>query len=196
MPQEIALIEELPPHPVVMDVGANVGAFAAAVLERRPEAKLFAFEAQETARREFAARHPQIPVWGALGARHERRMLFSDAPASELGTFYPRPAMPMIVERPLGEVTVWSLADLWDEFGVETVDLLKIDTEGAELEILRGAAPLVHRFSTITWEFITGPTAYVEQTLTDFHELLPDFTIEKMSEDHDGLAIIVARNER
>lgn len=179
-PEELALLDELPDAPVVFDVGANVGDYTAAALARRPAALVFPFEAQETARRAFESRHPFVPIWGALGAAVERRMLWSDAPRSELGSFYTRPALPPIKEQPVGEITVWPLTELWIEFGIERVDLMKIDVEGAELEVLRGAAPLLDRFDAITFEFITGITRYVDQSLGEFEELLGDFTIERL----------------
>src|SRR5262249_3892450 len=36
------------------------------------------------------------------------------------------------------EVEVWSVADLIDRKGLEPPDVLKVDVEGAELEVLRG----------------------------------------------------------
>lgn len=44
------------------------------------------------------------------------------------------------------------LPDVLREFGVESIDLLKIDTEGSELDVLRSAEPLLDRTDVILVE--------------------------------------------
>lgn len=192
-PQELEMLDRLPERPVVLDVGANIGAFTAAVLARRPEARVFAFEAQEDARRVFAGRFPAVPIWGALGAESGRREMWSDAEASELGTFHPRIVPPIVLES-RGEVTVWPLATLWPELEVERADLLKIDVEGGELDVLRGALPILSRIGTIYWENTVGANAYTRHTLRDFRELLTDFDVVQMKPaQDDDLELLVAK---
>lgn len=178
---EKSLINELPDAPVVIDVGANVGEFTAAVLAARPPAWVLAIEPQASAfdhlRREFGANERVLLVNGAVGGRRERRTLFSDSPDSYLATFHPRSHMPMIQTSPVGEVEVWPLASLTENAFASRIDLLKIDTEGHELAVLEGALPILRRVQLVLFEHFEDETRYTNSTIEDFRRLLADFTV-------------------
>src|SRR6266542_2206411 len=86
------LATSLPPSPVVFDVGANVGRYSEAVLERMPGARLYAFEPSATAFAKLQASFGQRArtFRHALGAEDGERPLYADRPGSELGSLIHR----------------------------------------------------------------------------------------------------------
>lgn len=130
------------PGSVVFDVGANIGAFAlyAAASGAR---KVYAFEPCEEA---FATLCKNVrangldgvvtPVRCAVGAEHGGRARFArrSSPYNRLGG-------EEAAEGGFDEVRTASLGGLMRELGVERVDLLKMDCEGAEFDALPALSP-------------------------------------------------------
>lgn len=202
---ELDLIEELPAGEVtVFDVGANVGDFTQAVLERRPEARVFAFdplpECQEALRRRFGSR---VTVCGGLGARAEMLEFFSDAPASQLGTLYPRPWIPEIQTRSVGHLPVGTISQVCRDHGIQRIDLLKLDCEGHEYQVLVGASDALNAIQCLYWEMSSGEHRYRNGVeIVDFKDLLHGFDIWNMCpegpsgpEGASGLTLYAARKE-
>jgi FkbM family methyltransferase len=175
---------ELAPGATVLDVGANVGVFSAAVYERLDgDVRIFAFEPlpplYETLARNgrdfFDGRLTALP-FGLAAAEDE--LDFSYFPAATIFSSslrdagnveaekkrvtasivemirqgspaarrLPGPVLRGIVGRKLRvmrelethRVRVRPLSPVLDEHGVDRIDLLKVDVEGAELDVLRG----------------------------------------------------------
>lgn len=178
------LTERLGPSPVVFDVGANAGRYSQAVLGRIPEARLYSFEPSSAAfdklTRALGSRGTQLRV--ALGADDAARPMYADQPGSELGSLIRRD----LHRHGLGvseieAVIVRRLETVCDELNVDSIDLLKIDAEGSELDVLHGAgAMLGTRIGAIQFEF--GGTAIdARQTLRDFFDLLePCYCIHRL----------------
>jgi FkbM family methyltransferase len=197
IPSERDLLDELPQEPFVIDVGANIGEFTGAVLDRRPKARVLAIEPQAEALRRLRDRYPGVStVCAAAGVKSEQRMLHSDAPDSYLATFHPRPHMPMIRTVPVGEVSVLPLSDL--VAGEARIDLLKIDVEGHELEVVQGAVPILHRVDVILFEHFEDESRYTDDSLNDFDRVLASggFRVERLREPHGPTHMCKATKER
>jgi FkbM family methyltransferase len=180
---ELGLIDKLPDGPIIVfDVGANIGDFTQAVLERRPEARVLAFEAQQDARLRLTERFgSRVEVLGALGERSASREFFTDGPASQLGTFFPRLHVPQIQSRSVGWIAVTTIDDVCVTRGITHVDLMKLDCEGDELRVLRGAVNTLSCTDLLYWEMLGGPTRYDNgSTMGDFVCLLADFEVETL----------------
>lgn len=71
-----------------------------------------------------------------------------------------------------GKVDAVDMMTLMNELGVDRVDLLKIDIEGAEYEVFSDSAPWIDRIDTIAGElhgrFRPGVSAVVDQALRGF----------------------------
>lgn len=185
--EEIDVIEQLPEHCTVFDVGANVGDFTRAVLERRPHARVIAFEAQQAARDALRKRFGErVTIRGALGSSVGRKEFFTDSPASQLGTFRPRTQIPEIQSRSIGEIEVDTVDSVCTQLGIRHVDLLKLDCEGHEYDVLCGSLDMLARdaVDVVYWEHFEGPHAFAPVLEREhFRLLLGDeyFTIEPLS---------------
>lgn len=185
-PCELAVIDKLPEKPLVLDAGAFIGEFTEAVLERRPEAHILAFEPQPGCREHLEALGDHVKVYQlALGSAPERRELMSDFPTSVLATFHERPSLPLdLKQRDMVEVTTVTL------FQRDRLDLLKIDCEGHELEILRGTD--LGRVDRIIWEHCEGPSRWTDATVQDFRDLGLPVQILKDSTEEDQMMFLYA----
>jgi len=139
---------DLPPAPVVVDIGANIGGFSLAVLHARPQASIAAFEASPAA---LVALQRNIEANGAGGR-------VSVHHAAVTGPSEPDAVW---LNEHVGDLCTSSLLEPNDGDGPSThrvevparplsailasyphgVDLLKIDVEGAEYEIIEATPP-------------------------------------------------------
>jgi FkbM family methyltransferase len=132
--------------PTVFDVGANRGQYAELILSALPGVRLFSFEPHPVAyaslKRAMRSRPNVTAVNAALGSSCGTATLFdyADAGGSEHASL-----VPGIIEDIHGgtsvktEVTSVTLDAFIERIGVAFIDLLKIDVEGAEAIVLRGA---------------------------------------------------------
>jgi FkbM family methyltransferase len=156
-----AILPLLPLHGgVVFDVGANSGRWARLLLASAAPrvARLIAVEPSLTHRhvleRLLPFPHEHLAV--ALGANVRQQLLFSDSLGSALASLYRRDLSHVGLTYDESElVQTTTLDDVIREKGVGIIDLLKMDAEGAELDILRGAAGALRarRVRALTFEF-------------------------------------------
>jgi FkbM family methyltransferase len=143
------LAAHLPDELVVVDVGCRWG-FAQHWDALRPHVRLIGFDADEAEvarlREEFAGR-PEMRFYArTLGAKGGRATLIRTHEASGTSLFRPDHShlthLPDIEEaRISGESTVEvsTLDDVMGGQGLHRIDALKLDTQGSELDILRGS---------------------------------------------------------
>ncbi|MBI4661674.1 MAG: FkbM family methyltransferase [Verrucomicrobia bacterium] len=130
--------------PVVFDVGANTGLFAAAVFDHWPKAQVHSFEPQPRL-------IPKLREIAALNGLEERHFVNWCAIAGSAGEakFYQNrnPISASLIQekaarrsiRHVDRVAVTTLDAYAESRGIRRVDLLKLDVEGVELDALRGA---------------------------------------------------------
>ena len=135
---EMWLLQRLAPFgfSVVLDVGANVGDWATAAASALPDATVQCFELDPDTRRRLANR--LIPI--------DRFVVHPDGldrAAGQVEYYYPaEPALSSLVALPHTEASARrsALVSTGDEYpagtGIRTMDLLKIDVEGAEGRVL------------------------------------------------------------
>lgn len=164
--------------PVVFDVGANAGQWAARTQAAlgAGRGRLYLFEPQSACHTTLAARaapnHVVIPK--AVGDRLGTVTLFADAPGSGLASLNRRR------DSYFGDMTahqesvpLTTVDHEMAELGVGRVDLLKLDVEGGELAALRGAETALRAgaITTIAFEFGSG-NVYSRTFFRDFWDLL------------------------
>lgn len=141
---------------VLFDVGASRGAWALTALDACPGATVHCFELALPARRRLqslAAERTGIVVAEAgLGDRSGTRRVKYYPSHEELSSLYDYPHDACFEWR---QEPVLRGDDYLRSHGIETVDLLKVDAEGAELEILTGFEKALHggRVAAIQFEY-------------------------------------------
>jgi FkbM family methyltransferase len=176
---------------VLFDVGANIGAYTAelavAFSASGSRPTIHAFEPSSAAFRvlcEVAATNSCVlPRKLALGERVEPGELHFDSPGSILGSIYPRDLREYGVPLSQSEqIELTTLDTYCSEAGVAHIDFLKIDTEGNELAVLRGAQRMIAagRIDFIQFEF--GEAAIdARHYLRDFFRILPGYQISRIT---------------
>ncbi len=165
---------------LVVDVGANVGKWTAAVLRAEPAARVLAVEPNGEARSQLEARF----------GGDSRIRIDSRAVSSAAGTvafhltghtvnaslFPPRPEMQAIY----GGTNEWEVRDVVDVEATTLdeltdgvpVSLLKIDVQGAETEVLAGASSTLARTAAVLLEVLFVPHYEGGSDFADVHRSL------------------------
>lgn len=176
----------------VLDLGANYGRFAQAITARfgcrctavEPSPGPFTAIAESSLISKLqaaaAAKPGMVPFLIAM-----------DSVASSLSPSTPNPVVDVI------DVQALSLPELFDRVGARPLDLLKIDIEGAEIELLNTCpACILQQIRQITVEFHDHngmtPASEVQSTLARLHHL--GFFSVRMSRNGHHDTWIINRN--
>jgi len=176
--------------PVVLDVGAHVGDYAIRVMMLSPAASLFAFEPHPQT---FRKLHVASETYGfkafnvACGDQNTKLNLYDYAvgDGSMHATIHRE-----VIETVHGGESVAHLVDVvqLDEFverlNVKEIDLLKIDTEGNEMAVLKGFQTFIamRKVKAIHFEF-NEMNVISRVFFKDFYELLPDYEFYRAVRD-------------
>lgn len=170
-------------NPVIFDVGANDGETMQEFLRVFPAANLVAFEPHaacgEILERKFL-QHPNVSVQKvALGAHtgSSELHLFSGNRMNSLLPFDHVPGNLMsqtFASTGTAEVRVETLDAFCSERGIASIDILKTDTQGYDLQVLKGAASLLEnrQIKTILLEVNFVPMYEGQATFSELHEYL------------------------
>jgi FkbM family methyltransferase len=165
----------------VFDVGANVGDYTKALLDRfQRNVDVFAFEPARSSFDRLTQRwsnHDNVHLFQlALGQADETLPLYSDREASSMASLYQRRMGHVgrafkLVE----QVTVSRLDSFCSLQEIPRIDLMKIDVEGHELSVLRGAGALLTTGAIEMIQFEFGRASVDARVfMKDFFELLGD----------------------
>jgi len=130
--------------PVVFDVGANTGLFAAAVFDHWPRAQVHSFEPQP----QLVPRIREMAALNGLQDRHTINWCAVGGSSGEAEFFQNRnPISASLIKakaarrsiRRVDRVAVTTLDEYARTRALTRADLLKLDVEGVELDALRGA---------------------------------------------------------
>ena len=162
------------PRPLLVDVGGFQGEYTKLFLDHFPGGRSLMFEPssanfgrlQET----FAERGDVEIVNAAVGRSAGTATLYADSEASALGSLTKRQLDHVGIKFAVSQqVNVKTLDEATAERGITHIDLLKIDVEGHELDVLRGAKGLFERRAVGVAQFEFGGTNL------DTHTTLRDF---------------------
>lgn len=165
---------------VILDVRANRGEYAAALAARAaPSTRVHCFEPFIDNRASLQALERRFPgkVHAhsvALSSTATTRHLYKDRAGSSLASLYNRDLASHGLSLSESEPITSTTLDSWlSTVGLEQVAFLKIDVEGHELEVLRGAeqALSMGQIRAIQFEF-GGCNLNSRTYLRDFYDLL------------------------
>ena len=188
------VIDHVLPHvfaekrPVLFDVGANIGSYSVSLHRRFPAALIFAFEPNPLTYRTLDGALTPLRVKCfnvGLGDREGTGKIYTYAQeqASQHASMYRevftelhREASP--VE---SEFRIVTLDDFCRQEAIERIDFLKIDTEGHELAVLKGASRLLadERVNIIQFEF-NEMNVVSRVFLKDFYTLLRGYDFHRL----------------
>lgn len=139
------------PQPVAFDVGANVGQTIDLLRSALDRPRIYAFEpASSTFATLEARRDPDVTcIQKALGAASGRLELteYADSRLSSLHRLDAHESNIFRTQTVVGreEVEVTTVDSVAAAEGIDRIDLLKVDAQGYDLEVLRGAEALFAR---------------------------------------------------
>ena len=174
--------------PVIFDVGANVGDYSALVRELIPSARIYAFEPAAPVYEQLVGR---LSTFGNADTFRSFNFGFSDEEktvdlysytveghtASVISSIDRRlPTQVLQVEVSNTEqIAVRTLDSFCASQGVDRIDFLKLDVEGHELAVLRGARGMLQRGAISMIQFEFGPANIYSRTyFYDFWSMLSD----------------------
>ena len=144
-------------NPVVLDIGANVGAYSEAILRNAPQSNVYAFEPSSFVRSKLVERFignssvTIVPL--ALGNRIAIETLWSDSPESGLASLTKRRLDHFGIEFNQEESVELTTLDEWSNTAKVFPDLIKMDVEGHELDILLGGLKTLAMARVVQFEF-------------------------------------------
>ncbi len=177
--------------PVIIDVGANEGSYVMDVLEVNGNAEIYAFEPHPATFSRLLLRSSEVKnitaINAACGSATGRLALYDYAGSGGSEHASLHAGIIEGIHKSHSEqhvVDVTTLDTFAADHGIASIDLLKIDTEGYELEVLKGAAILLreNRINAIQFEFnemnVVGRVFF-----RDFCNLLPNYKFYRMLRD-------------
>jgi len=173
----------LPGDAVIFDVGANFGAMTLPFAKLVPLGKVYAFEPTFYA---FSKLKKNLELNPELSQRVVPVQSFVSSNTSQgshlkayaswkvvSSTEGPRHRIHGGIPKPADGIPAVSLDDFCTQNGIERLDFIKIDTDGHELEVLKGAQKVIDKFKPV---IIFEVGIYVmEEANIDFSEYLNFF---------------------
>lgn len=165
-------------NPLIFDVGANVGSWSLKALECFGETLiLYAFEPSKSAFETLSERvkGPFVQLYPfGLGDQKQEMPLYSDALRSGIASLYDRRLTHFdVVFHPREVVSIETLDAFCSSHGISSIDFLKLDVEGHELSVLKGASHLLANRAIEFIQFEFGGCNIDSRTyFQDFYYLL------------------------
>lgn len=168
----------------VLDIGANIGVSAVYFARIFPNARVYAFEPmpENFALLEMnSSDEPRIhPVNCALGAEDGEVEILASDTATNFGGFSLHAAGSDASKR--RKVPMRNAQGQMDALGITAIDVIKIDTEGAEWEILTALSPELLRSAKLIMGELHGNKDFA---LLEY--LSPDFSVGMKKNIHSRL---------
>lgn len=178
----------------VIDIGANTGGYSEEVQRYIPNATIYAIEPHpltfKRLKKHLTGKAYQLRNLG-MGERSGKGILYDFADDAVLKSTQPTSTLASTVKSVITSFhkqqvqsfsfPLMTLDTFVHKERIESIDLLKIDTEGNELQVLKGAQMLLKhkKIRFIQFEF-NEMNAYAGTFFKDFIELLPGYTFYRL----------------
>lgn len=143
-----SMVDRSTPPAVIMDVGANVGQSALRFASQFPQSTIYALEPFQAAFEALCLNlksFPNVrPFRLAAGSQNgPRSALRNEEVASQVNSLVDH-RQAMLADKGTAEtIELVTLDDFCHQNGIASIDLLKTDTEGYDLEVLKGGTKLL-----------------------------------------------------
>ena len=176
--------------PVFFDVGANKGDYSKMLRSAFPEASIFSFEPNPNTFQvlESNLANQSKCINKGVGEKPSTLNLYFDkndktsVQASSDKEILKEIAQTAVIDQV--EIGVITIDDFANEYNISSIDLLKIDVEGFELEVIDGASNMINsgKVKMIQFEF-NEVNIIKRRFLKDFYDLLPNYSFHRLDED-------------
>lgn len=159
---------------VVFDVGANIGQSTDAIIEHFPTAQVFAFEPVSATFAQFMQRFGDFPNVKANRLALSSRCAAGNVMASGTSVLNSLTEEIGTAENPVEPVDLLTGDVYCDQHGIEHISYLKVDTEGFDMEVLKGFHQMIgrQRIDLIQVEAAMNPLNERHVDLTTFRGYL------------------------
>jgi len=172
---------------VIIDVGANQGAYSLMCAKARPGTQIYSFEPHPKTFLSLVRNLPDSKFLcfnKALGAECKTLRLFDykDEDGSSHATLYSDVIKEIHKKNFTShEVEVTTLDNIINENKIIKVSLLKIDAEGHELEVLKGASKAINKRMIMAIHFEFNEMNVISRSFfKDFVDLLPEYDFYRL----------------
>lgn len=162
----------------VFDVGANIGTHALLAAKIASRGRVFAFEPGQKAFQNLRENSKLntasnlVPIFGAVYTKSGTMELFEHVRSNEKNFLLTHDIVEPSSEDKNSRVPVYRLDDVMQERSVQEVNFLKIDVEGAELDVLHSLGERISDVITIYFEYSGKNYTRYGHTFTDIVALL------------------------
>lgn len=177
-------------HVVLFDVGANVGDYAENLLKEFPKAKIFAFEPTPTAYSLLKKKllNSSVKIFN-IGFSSEKTIKkiysYTQDAGSQHSSMFAEVFTKIHHTESVKEIdfNCTTIDDFCSENEIDFIDFIKIDTEGNELNILKGATKMLreNKINFIQFEF-NEMNIFSRVFLKDFYDTLNQYEFYRLSE--------------
>lgn len=156
----------LPANPVIFDVGAHKGGYTEYVLSELPEADCWLFEPNKYLCTYLKSKYKAFNT--LVGATSGPKDFYEcEGKADELSSMYKRPVFDDL-QVSTGKVACTTIDQFCSDMSIERIDMLKIDVEGAEFDVLKGARQMLSG-KKITFLQVEYGGTYPDAGITGLH---------------------------
>jgi FkbM family methyltransferase len=181
---ELKLMQNyLPQSKVVLDVGANVGEWSKLALEINRNIELHCFEPSHyTYQKLFENHFPPNVICNNFGlssvCQQANLLIFEEG--SGLNSLYRRDGLEdgyqLAAQTKSEVIELRTLDDYVEESGIDTIDFLKVDIEGHELDFFRGSRKMISQYRIKVLQFEYGGCNIDARTLLkDYFSMFADY---------------------
>lgn len=172
-------------NPVVFDVGANDGQYLEYILKYFPDAEIHSFEPSSACFKglqKYKKQNVHLHNLALSSENHEMTLNFDHEGAPTASVYTHDQEVTIHKSGKTETIHAVTLDSFCESNGIDKIDFLKIDVEGHELDVLKGAEKMLPKIKYIQFEF--GPCSVAAKTfLHDFYKLLKDFEIYRILND-------------
>lgn len=176
-------LPNMSPCKILFDVGANVGAYSDSLRSIFPEASIYLFEPNPHSFKKIPKEYPHAFNIGLSSKKGSSKIYFYQGDETTTSASVNESVI-RGRERPYASTDIE--LDTLDSFcathNIDHIDFLKIDVEGHDIEVLRGAQKMLPHIEVIQFEF-NRHNILSRTFLKDFYDLMPDFTFYRIGPD-------------